>query len=92
MQRNTLCPKKILKKRGLSVNVGNEGAFAPSGLETNESPLEIILEAIEGAGYKPGEEVGISLDPAVSEIVRDGKYALDKEGKLLTSEEMIEYF
>jgi len=84
--------KKVLKSKGLSVNVGNEGAFAPSGLKSNESPLELIQEAIKKSGYKAGKDVGISLDPAVSEIVKDGKYELKKEDKLLSSEEMIDYF
>ncbi|MBW2974863.1 phosphopyruvate hydratase [Candidatus Woesearchaeota archaeon] len=84
--------KKVLKEKGYSVNVGNEGAFAPNGLPTNEAPLELIQEAIEKSGYKAGEDVGITLDPAVSEIVKDGKYELKKEGKMLTSEEMIDFF
>lgn len=84
--------KKVLKEEGYSVNVGNEGAFAPSGMKTNESPLELILKAIEKSGYKVLEDVGISLDPATSEIFSDGKYELKKEGKMLTSEEMIDYF
>ncbi len=84
--------KKILKQRGYSVNVGNEGAFAPSGLPTNESPLELMVEAIKAAGYAPGKDVGISLDPAVSEVFKEGKYELKKEGKKLTSEEIINYF
>ncbi|MFC1768408.1 phosphopyruvate hydratase [Nanoarchaeota archaeon] len=84
--------KKVLKSKGLNSNVGNEGAFAPGGLDSNESPFELIQEAIDKSGYKVGEDVGISLDPAVSEIVKDGKYELAKEGKLLSSEEMIAYF
>jgi enolase len=84
--------KKVLKEKGFSVNVGNEGAFAPSGLETNETPLSLIIEAIEKAGYKAGEEVGISLDPATSEIFEDGKYQLETEGRSLSSEEMVELF
>jgi len=84
--------KKVLKEKGLSVNVGNEGAFAPSGLKSNEAPISIIIEAIEKAGYKPGEDVGISLDPAISEIFEDGKYQLAKDGKSLSSQEVIELF
>jgi enolase len=84
--------KKILKKKGYSVNVGNEGAFAPEGLPSNESPLELIKEAIKKAGYKPGKDAGISLDPAVSEIFEKGKYVLKKENKKLSSEQMIDYF
>lgn len=84
--------KKILKEKGYSVNVGNEGAFAPSGLPTNETPLDLIQEAVKSSGYKIREDVGISVDPAVSEIVKDGKYELKKEGKILSSEEMVNYF
>ncbi|MDD5147973.1 MAG: phosphopyruvate hydratase [Candidatus ainarchaeum sp.] len=84
--------KKVLKEKGFSVNVGNEGAFAPSGLENNETPMKLMLEAIEKAGYKAGEDVGISLDPAVSELFEDGKYQLAKEGRSCSSEEMIEIF
>ncbi|MFH1565341.1 MAG: phosphopyruvate hydratase [bacterium] len=84
--------KKVLKEEGYNVNVGNEGAFAPSGLQTNESPLELILKAIEKSGYKILKDVGISIDPAVSEIFNDGKYELKKENKILSSEEMIDYF
>jgi len=87
-----LALKKILKKRGYGVNVGNEGAFAPAGLQTNESPLEFISKAINSAGYKIGKEVGISLDPATSEIFSNGKYELRKEGKKMTPNEMIKYF
>jgi enolase len=84
--------KKVLKEKGYSVNVGNEGAFAPSGLSSNETPLELINEAVEKSGYKLGENVGISLDPATSEIFENGKYELKLEGKALSSEEMIDYF
>lgn len=84
--------KKLLKEKGYSVNVGNEGAFAPAGLKSNEEPLKLFVEAIKKAGFRPGDDVGISLDPATSEIFKDGKYQLKKEGKSLTSEEMIDYF
>ena len=84
--------KKLLKEKGYSVNVGNEGAFAPNGLATNEEPLKLFVEAIKRAGFKPGEDVGISLDPASSEIFEEGKYQLKKDNKSLTSEEMIDYF
>ena len=84
--------KKVLKEKGFSTNVGNEGAFAPTGLPNNEAPLKIIEEAIQKAGYKTGREIGISLDPAVSEIFDGGRYKLKKEGKALTSEELINYF
>ncbi len=87
-----LALKKVLKKKSYSVNIGNEGAFAPEGLKTNESPLKLIVEAIKKSGYKPGKDVGISLDPATSEIFRNTKYVLKKEKKKLSSKEMIEYF
>ncbi|GAF86937.1 unnamed protein product, partial [marine sediment metagenome] len=81
-----------LKKKGFSVNVGHEGAFAPEGLPANESPLEFIKEAIKKAGYKPGKDAGISLDPAASEIFKKGKYVLKKDKKKLSSEQIIDYF
>jgi enolase len=84
--------KKVLKEKGLNVNVGNEGAFAPPGLSTNESPLKIIQEAIKKSGYKAEKDVGISLDPATTEIFKNNKYILKKENKKLTSEQMVDYF
>ncbi len=86
-----LALKSILKEKGYSTNVGNEGAFAPPNL-TNEDPLKLFVQAIKKAGYKPGENIGISLDPAASEIFGDGKYLLKKENKCLSSEELIDYF
>jgi enolase len=82
---------KVLKGRGHSTNVGDEGGFAPS-LESNEAAVEVILEAIEKAGYKPGEQVMIALDPAASEIYEDGKYHLKKEGRQLSGEEMVAFY
>lgn len=86
--------KKILKNNGLSTNVGNEGAFAPNGLKTNEQPIEFLVKAIEAAGYKPGVDVGISIDAAASEFYDVGStiYDLRIEQKKLTSEELIEYY
>jgi enolase len=84
--------KKVLKDKGYNSNVGNEGAFAPNGLPTNETPLELIKEAVEKSGYSFGKDVGISLDPAVSELFEEGVYELEKENKKLNSDEMIEYF
>jgi len=81
--------KKLLKEKGYDTNVGNEGAFAPNNLK-NKDPLGLIEEAIKRANYK--KDVFISLDPASSEIVENGKYNLKKDNKILTSEEMIEYF
>ncbi|MBN2421589.1 phosphopyruvate hydratase [Candidatus Woesearchaeota archaeon] len=84
--------KKLLKEKGYSVNVGSEGAFAPNGLESNESPLNLLAEAIKKAGYTPGKDVAISLDPAASEVFQGNKYQLKKEDKELSSEELIDYF
>jgi enolase len=83
--------KKVLHDKGYSTTVGDEGGFAPS-LGSNEGALEVIMEAIAKAGYRPGEQIRIALDPATSEIYRDGKYHLDIEGKVLSSEEMVEFW
>ncbi len=83
--------KSVLKDRGLSTSVGDEGGFAPS-LNTNEEALELIVMAIDKAGYKPGEEVSIALDPAASEFYIDGKYVLNAEGKKLDSSGMTDYY
>ncbi len=80
--------KEVLKSKGYSVGVGDEGGFAPH-VSSNEEPIELILEAIEKAGYEPGKQVGIALDPASSEFFEDGYYVLRTEGKKLTSEEMV---
>jgi len=81
----------VLKKRGYGTNVGDEGGFAPN-LKSNEEAVEVLLEAIQAAGYKPGEEISIALDPAASEFYKDGKYHLEAEGKVLGSDEMVEYW
>ncbi|MFQ5900815.1 MAG: phosphopyruvate hydratase, partial [Thermodesulfobacteriota bacterium] len=83
--------KKVLKEKGYNTNVGNEGAYAPAGLKDNEEPLDIIVESIKKAGYEPGTEVAISLDPATSEIYKDGYYHLEKENRKLTSLQLIDY-
>ncbi|NJL92218.1 MAG: phosphopyruvate hydratase [Anaerolineae bacterium] len=83
--------KKVVHDRGFSTTVGDEGGFAPS-LPSNVGAIEIILEAIEKAGFKVGEEVYLALDPAVSEIYEDGKYVLATEGRSLTSEEMVRFW
>jgi len=83
--------KKVLADKGLNTNVGDEGGFAPS-LSSNAMAIEVILEAIERAGYRPGEDVWIALDPASSEIYEDGKYHLKREGRVLSSEEMVEFY
>ncbi len=83
--------KKVLAGKGYRTTVGDEGGFAPS-LPSNEGAIEVILEAIEKAGYKPGEQVWLALDPAVSEIYQDGKYVLAKEGRNLSGEEMVAFW
>ena len=84
--------KNVLKKRGYSTAVGDEGGFAPS-LKANVEALEVILEAIVQAGYKPGEQIAIALDPATSEFFRDGKYVFKKsDGSVKTSEEMVSFW
>lgn len=83
--------KKVLKARGSLSGVGDEGGFAPN-LETNEEALAVIVEAIEKAGYKPGEDVRLALDVASSEIYRDGKYHLASENEAKTNAEMVEYY
>ncbi|MDA1196989.1 MAG: phosphopyruvate hydratase [Nanoarchaeota archaeon] len=86
-----LALKKVLKQKNLDTNVGNEGAYAPAGLKSNESPLQLIRAAIKKAGYSK-KDIGISLDPATSELFHNGKYHLKKEKKKLTSVGMINYF
>ena len=83
--------KKLLHDRGLSTAVGDEGGFAPN-LASNEDAIKILIEAIEKAGFVPGEQIAIALDPAMSELFRDGKYHLAGEGRSLTSDEMVGYW
>ena len=83
--------KSVLKDRGYNTAVGDEGGFAPD-LKSNEEAIELIIEAIEKAGYKPGVHAYIALDPAASEIYEDGKYNLAGEGKVLTSEQMVSFY
>jgi enolase len=83
--------KKILAGHGLATAVGDEGGFAPN-LSSNEAALEMLIEGIEAAGYKPGEDVFIALDPATSEIYSDGVYRLEHEDRDLTAEEMAAYW
>lgn len=83
--------KKILHNKGMNTTVGDEGGFAPS-LPSNEAAVEIILEAINKAGYTPGKDVGIALDVAATELYKDGKYHLEREGKVLSSEEMVAFY
>ena len=83
--------KKVLKARGLNTGYGDEGGFAPN-LPSNEEAIKIIVEAIEKAGFKPGEDIYIALDPACTELYSEGKYHLKGEGRSLTSEEMVAYW
>ncbi len=83
--------KKILKGKGLNTGVGDEGGFAPN-LESNEEAIKNIMLAIESAGYKPFRDIGIGIDAAASEFFQKGKYNLSSEGKLLKSEQMIDYY
>ena len=84
--------KTVLKKRGYSTAVGDEGGFAPN-LKSNDEAIEVVLEAITQAGYKPGEQIGIALDPASSEFYQDGVYVFKKSDQSRrTSEQMVEYW
>jgi enolase len=83
--------KKVLKGRGKNTGYGDEGGFAPD-LGSNEEAIQVVVEAIEQAGYSPGEDIYIALDPACTELYEDGKYNLKGEGRVLTSEEMVAYW
>jgi enolase len=85
--------KQVIHDKGYSTSVGDEGGFAPS-LGSNQAALDVIMEAIERAGYQPGDQIRIALDPATSEIydAKTGKYNLEIEGKQLTGEEMIDFW
>ncbi|MBN1897407.1 MAG: phosphopyruvate hydratase [Spirochaetes bacterium] len=83
--------KSYLKSKGLATGVGDEGGFAPD-LKSNEEPLDLIMEAVQKAGYKPGKDIFICLDPASSEFYKNGKYVLSAENKNLTSEQMAQYW
>ncbi len=83
--------KATLHELGLGTTVGDEGGFAPD-LESNEAALEILVRAIEAAGYRPGEDVAIALDPATSEIHEDGVYVLEHEGRSLAAAELADYW
>lgn len=83
--------KKVLSAKGYNTSVGDEGGFAPN-LGSNEEALSTIIEAIEKAGYKPGEQVQLAMDVAASEIYEDGKYNLKGEGVVKTSEEMVDFY
>jgi enolase len=83
--------KRTLHERGLSTAVGDEGGFAPD-LDSNEQALQMLLEGIGAAGYEPGEEVAIALDPATSELYRDGSYVLEHEGRALSAAQLSDYW
>lgn len=80
--------KDVLHERGLGTALGDEGGFAPN-LDSNTAALDLLMEAISAAGYTPGDDLAIALDPAASELYRDGAYHLTGEGKVLTSDEMV---
>lgn len=83
--------KKVLAGKGYGTTVGDEGGFAPK-LSANREAIELMLEATEKAGYTPGEQIMIALDPAASEIYEDGKYHLKSEGRVLSGEEMVDFY
>jgi enolase len=83
--------KSVLKKDGMSTSVGDEGGFAPN-LKTNEDAVKYIMKAIVEAGFKPGIDIYIALDPAATELFKGGKYHLEGEGKILSSAEMVDYY
>jgi enolase len=83
--------KSVLKKNNLNSSVGDEGGFAPN-LNTNEEALALIVRAIEQAGYKPGQDVFLAMDPAASEFYHDGQYVFAAEGISRTSEQMVDYY
>ena len=83
--------KKVIKQKKLNTNVGDEGGFAPS-LSSNREAIELILSAIENAGYKPGSDCLIAIDAAASSFYQDGKYVLEREGKTLTGPQMVDFY
>ena len=83
--------KSVLKSKGLSAAVGDEGGFAPN-LSSNEEAIQVIITAIEKAGYKPGQDISIVLDPAASEFYQEGKYILKADNSRLSSEEMVSHY
>ena len=83
--------KALLHDRGLSTAVGDEGGFAPN-LATNEEAITILVEAITTAGFRPGDDIAIAMDPAMSELYRDGAYHLEGEGKVLKADELVTYW
>ncbi len=85
------CLKRVLEDKGLNTNVGDEGGFAPPAL-SNKQAIEAVLAAIEKAGYKPGKDCFIALDPAASQFYQNGRYILSREGASLSTNEMVDYY
>jgi enolase len=83
--------KKILHERGLSTAVGDEGGFAPN-LASNEDALRVLIEAIDVAGFRPGDDIALAMDPATSELYKGGRYVFAGEGRELTPEQLVEYW
>jgi enolase len=83
--------KQVLHERGLSTAVGDEGGFAPN-LAANEDAIKVLIEAIDAAGYVPGDDIAIALDPAMSELYRDGRYHLAGAGTVLAADELVDYW
>lgn len=83
--------KSVLKAKGYNTNVGDEGGFAPD-LKSNVEALEVLVQAVEKAGYQPGKDIAFALDPATTELYKDGKYHLESENKALSSEEMVAFW
>jgi enolase len=81
----------VLRERGLATGVGDEGGFAPS-LASNQDAIEVILRAIEAAGYRPGQDAYVAIDAAATELYDRGKYRLAKEGRELSAEEMVDFY
>ncbi|HLQ05688.1 MAG TPA: phosphopyruvate hydratase [Verrucomicrobiae bacterium] len=84
--------KDILHAKGMGTGVGDEGGFAPAGLKDNEEPIRLIVQAIEKAGYKPGDDVAIALDPASTEFFEKGAYTLAREKRRLSAEQMVSLY
>jgi enolase len=83
--------KNVLKKRGLNTAVGDEGGFAPN-LASNEQALEVLIEAMEKAGYEPGKAAAIAMDVASTELFKDGKYVLERQGVTMSTDQMIDFY
>jgi len=84
--------KIIVKSKGHAITVGDEGGFAPATTKNNEEPFELMSEAIEKAGYELGKDISFGIDPAASEFFKEGRYQFKKEGKSLTTDELLEFY